>query len=289
MKISRQTTPWLVGALIFLTTSTGAFAQGGLASVASLHDPGPETAPPEADFTAEVLASFRLSNGGTVKLLAVPELGELGYVEIVQAGAEPVLPGDGAMGPLEVFLALAPLEAPIPRALIDLDTHGDAEHLAAGRARTERLSEPMAVAISDLDLPAQGLAASYCGSGGGSLFAIDQCRSFSGHNCNLIDFCDASYNGGDTVWFSLTRSSYSGGWLTRQSSYGRTAACGTSVEIKQQYWVSGAWSTLSTQTMQSGQLYVSSWHGPQAYRRIVRKRLTSSGGFRAYTNFHNDC
>jgi len=316
MDFSVKSRNWLIGILSLLVMGAGAFAQSPILpteasgwrqrletaprSLAADHDRLAAMQPPdpsglesatEVVLEAIELASFELSNGSTVTLLVVPELGELGYTEVVQAGAEPVLPGEGELSPLEVFLALAPVTAPIPRALIQLDIRGDAERLAVGRARTDRLVQPIPVSMEDLELRVLVGAAGSCGSGGSSYFESHHCGVPLSHSISTygnIDFCDANYNGGDTVWFSLTRSSYSGGWLAREASYGRTAACGTSVQIKQQYWVSGAWVTLSTQTMSSGQTYVSSWHGPQAYRRIVRSRLSSSGGFRAFTNFHND-
>ena len=85
----------------------------------------------------------------------------------------------------------------------------------------------------------------------------------------------------------MTRNSYSNGWKKRYRSYGRTAACGTSVRIRQQYWVEGAWKNLSTQYALSGQVAISAWEGPLAYRRILRNRLSSSGGFRAFSDFYH--
>jgi hypothetical protein len=314
MELSVQGKSWLIGILVLLVAGVGAFAQTpttlsyagdwnqrsqtAARSLVSDHQrlvaiqpPDPSSLEPSEEIVLEPieLVSFELSNGSTVKLLAVPELSELGYVEITQVGAEPVLPGQGELRPLEVFLALAPLETPIPQALIDLDTQGNAESLATGRQRTDRVSEPIPVGIDDLGLRNLAGASGSCGSGGGSYFAINYCKAQLGHNCNLIDFCDASYNGGDTVWFSLNRGSYSGGWLMRRASYGWTAACGTTVRVRQQYWVSGAWVNLSTTDVNSGQVVYVYWEVPNAYRRILRSRLTGSGGFRAYTNFHNDC
>lgn len=244
---------------------------------------------PESKLDAIELATFSLSNGSTVTLLAVPEFREIGYVELVEIGAESILPSD-EMSPLEVFLALAPSDTPVPRALIDLDIKGTGERLAAGRTRTDLLSEPIAVAVEDLGFPVRlaTKATSSCGSGGAQYFASNYCGPPVSpvNHAFAIEFCDANYNGGDSVWFNLTRNSYSGGWKMRPRSYGRTAACGTSVEIKQQYWVSGAWVNLSTQLMQSGQVYISAWQGPDAYRRIIRSRQTGSGGFRAYSDFY---
>lgn len=305
MRVSAQGRIWLVGIVVLAIAGTGALAQGTLSDpvvrnqrleigqarpaddvdrLAALRPPEPGTLEqaPEVTIEAIELAKFELSTGGTVTLLAVPELGELGTIEVVQAGAEPVLSGEGEMSPLEVFLALAPLEMPIPQALIDMDRTGKAERLAAGRLRTDRLPEPTAVDVDDLGLRNQVGAAGSCGPGGSSHFANNYCGCVLNHGGDLISFCDSG------TWASLIRSSHDGAWRAREASYGRTAACGTSVRIRQQWWVSGAWATLSTQVMDSGEIYISSWHGPNAFRRIVRERLAGGGYLRAYTNFHND-
>ena len=131
---------------------------------------------PESKLDAIELATFSLSNGNTVSLLAVPELREIGYVELVEIGAESILPSDD-LSPLEIFLALAPSNTPVPRALIDLDIKGTAERLAAGLTRTDLLSEPIEVAVEDLGLPVRlaTKATSSCGSGGSQYFASHYC------------------------------------------------------------------------------------------------------------------
>lgn len=280
-----------IGGAFLLLVSVGLSAQipagplhldPGLAPGESLHG----ATAPKVEVQAEVLATLELSNGSTVTFLAVPEIGDLGYSELVPPGAHPVLPHDNDLRALDIFLALAPLDVLLPRALVEFDTRKGVERLVVGRELTDRLSEPVYILLDALDFEEGSLrnqvgASHYCDSS--TEFAGDRCKASAGHNCGLIDFCDAG------LWVSLTRSSYRSGWQEREASYGYTSACGTDVRIEQQWWTGGAWSTLSTQVAPDGFNYISSWHGPNAFRRIVRVRQSASGGFRAYTNFHNDC
>jgi|GEM_PF-5533274 len=240
---------------------------------------------PEADLQAQVLAVFELSSGSTVTFLAVPEIGELGYSELVPVGAHSVLSHGGDLRALDVFLALAPLDVPVPRVLIDLDTRDGAEKLAVGRLLTDRLDEPVYVLVDELGIDDQSLrsqagASHYCSSA--AEFASDLCKAEAGHNCNVIGFCDSGLRS------SLTRESKQGGWQKRQSSFGWTATCGTAVEVRQEWWINSAWDGHDPVLVPEGATYWVKWHGAQLYRRYIRTSL-SSGSFRAYTNFHNDC
>lgn len=152
----------------------------------------------------QVLATFELSNGSTVSFLAVPEDGELGFSELVPPGALSILSQRGDLRALDVFLALAPVDLPVPQALIEFDTREDVETLVVGRSRTDHLAEPVHIPLDELGLEESGIrnqvgASHYCGSA--ALFASDLCRAEAGHNCALIDFCDSG------LWTSLTRSS----------------------------------------------------------------------------------
>jgi hypothetical protein len=252
-------------------------------------DPGEEfdhgATAPVVEVEVEVLATFELSNGSTVSFLAVPEDGELGFSEMVPPGALSILSDRGDVRALDVFLALAPLDLPVPRALIELDTRKNVEELVVGRSRTDHLIEPVHILLDELGLEEAAIrnlvgASSYCDSA--VKFASDLCRAEAGHNCGLIDYCDSG------LWTSLIRSSYRGGWYKRQASFGWTATCGTAVEVRNLYWDNSQWKELPAVLVPSGYYYFVKYHGLQTYRRVIRACL-SSGNFRAYTNFHNDC
>lgn len=247
------------------------------------------------------LAKLTLDNGNTVEFVALPELGDVGVIEIA------AIEGDGSTiaayqdsSALEIFRRVAPEETPIPPLLLELEAarHQDPGEDSGLDADLLLPPEPAEEASGPADLPEdRALVKSHCGADGAEDFKDDYCDQSGLNLFSPIKFCDHNYPpaGGNSVWYSLIRNSIkNGNWEKRWNSHGITGTCSTDVKVFHFYWgytafVGMHWKLNFSFTVAPGQVTTTLWFGgSKRYRRVERYRLGAVGGFRAATTFYNN-
>ncbi len=232
-------------------------------------------------WTAEdvTLATFQLPHNGQLEFVAVPELGEVGLVETypVERGLRFTTED---VDPLELYLALAPSDLPVPQALM---WHAEDPELAAGRALVDHLAEPVLItdeAVALLSKLPDYPQNHFCGSDGQGFFEV-VCNSY---DTSGINFCES----GD--WHSVIRNSYSGGWQKKKKQSAIIGSCNTSVSVKLRYrglcGFSYCWKNASSYTVAYGKSSGKIYSGAVKRRRRNEYNRNDSGYFRAHTSFY---
>lgn len=266
------------------------------ASTSADAEPGPELGDDDLaaldDQAADAveIATFHMSNGNLASLYSVPGEDELLFSESSVVEENLVFADAEDVSMLEKFLILAPDESiPIPRALAATD---DAGLVSPTRAVVDVVDEPI-----EVDVFGQGLlpqvsqlnVSTACSDS--DYFQSEVCYC---PGCALITafwFCDEDYNGGNSLWFSLTRSTEAPSWGSperKSDSWSKTVACSTPVRTRhyRKALVGNNWSLSIDETRPAG--WYTIWHaeGSDRHRRVQHERTTSSGGLRAHTYFY---
>ena len=232
-------------------------------------------------WTAEqvTLATFQLPNDGQLEFVALPELGEVGVVE-----SFPVEHGlrftTEDVDPLELYLALAPSDLPVPQALM---WNAEDPELAAGRMMVDRMVEPVLIteeAVAFLSKIPDYPTNHFCGADRQDAFEV-VCNSY---NTGGINFCESGN------WYSVIRNSYSGGWQKKKKQSAIIGSCNTSVSVKLRYrglcGFSYCWKNASSYTVGYGKSSGNVYNGAVKRRRRNEYSRNDSGYFRAHTSFY---
>ena len=235
----------------------------------------------EDPWTAQsiTLATFQLPHRGSLEFVAIPELGEVGIVESFPLEQSLRFTTEEA-DPLELYLALAPADLPVPQAL--LWTAEDPE-LASGRVLVNQLSEQIWIteeALEDAAKIPDYPTNHFCGSDGQGFFEV-VCNSY---NTGGINFCESG------AWYSVDRNSYSGGWQKKKKQSAIVGSCNTSVAVKLRYrglcGFSYCWKNADSYTVAYGKSSGRAYSGAVKRRRRNEYRRNDSGYFRAHTSFY---
>ncbi len=236
------------------------------------------------------IAKFQMSHGNVATMYMLPDEGEFLFSEVSRTEENLVFADAEDISMLEKFLLLAPSDdIPIPHALAETDQEG---LVSAERPVVELLTEPV-----EVDVVALGLVAPV------SQLNVNNACSDSNYfqnevcycpGCALITafwFCDEDYNGGNSLWFSLTRSTESPNWgssAKKGDSWSKTTACSTPVRTRhyRKALVGSTWYKSIDETRPAGTYAI--WHaqGSQRHRKVRHQRTISSGGLRAHTYFY---
>jgi hypothetical protein len=230
------------------------------------------------------LATFQLDNGNRVEFELTADGGvAVGEIADGKSGhAQLVLDPEGRLDPLERFLAIAPEGTPVPDALAALD---DGRGLVGDRATVPVLDATIdasvAIAFSPWDVDTNG--------------ACDNADQFYNDVCLQADteinqfwFCDWNYNGGNSMWFHLLRSTKGPRWDSPQDkrrSVTWTLSCDTNVTVQHRAWLDGDWATILDKDQ--GDYVISSWTqlGSDRHRGVKIDRTQSQSGFRSLAYF----
>ncbi|MCA9709058.1 MAG: hypothetical protein KDK70_24650 [Myxococcales bacterium] len=253
----------------------------------------PEDGPPLLDdgpADAIQIAKFQMSHGNVATMYALPDEGELLFSEISAVEENLIFADAQDVTMLERFLLLAPGDdVPIPRALLDTDEEG---LVSPERPVVDVVDEPIEVDVLALGLiePISRLDVGDACSDSG-YFQNEVCYCSGCALPTAFWFCDANYNGGNSLWFDLTRTTETPAWGSpdkKSDSWSKTVACGTPVRTRhyRKALVGSTWTKSIDETRPDGTYAI--WHaqGDERHRKVIHERTTSSGGLRAHSYFY---
>ncbi|KYF50415.1 hypothetical protein BE04_26570 [Sorangium cellulosum] len=204
---------------------------------------------------------------------------------------------------LENYIELAGEDAPVPRAIVELDDmlgEEEREQALSTRNIVDRLSEPAHLGRASVaQESALALTSSVTPSCSDAMhFADNHCYYLTNdlvapNRHDPIWCCDESYpsacgrnpSQGDTMWAKLIRETQQ----ARKNSYSRTAACGASVMVDHYYKAWGEWFLTDVDPLVVPSNTVSSRFrmGGAWWDRKIEHDAGSGGGLRAYSEFTN--
>lgn len=206
------------------------------------------------------------------------------YEEIGPETSAPTFATTPELEALDMFLALAPADTAVPRALIQSLDAG-ARDSATARLGSRKLVDAMATPI--LATPSLALRKVGEEHDTGGWNCSQGASDFENFACDggtvpgTIEYCDSGQ------WWNLQRSS---GDSKRRKSFGLFVACGTDVQIKHSYADCCNWWELDTKILPSSHWMWSRYTGAVDRRRRVNYDRVSqfSGSYlRAYTAFYD--
>lgn len=241
----------------------------------------------------DVLARFEIGTN-TVEFLD-DGAGGVFVTELTPAGPNEhfVVKYDGVKSPLDWYLDLAPEGAPVPEALVALQSaqFGPVPDLGL-RPLTTRHEAPFVLEARADDVAeiAGGIgkkvsainteATGSCGSNGGAHFENRYCGRSGG---GQIERCGATFNGGNSVWFHHIGST---GSAKRKNVLTITAACGVGAIGDVEYQVGNTWYFNKQLTIPEDFIRSTTHFGAAKYRRRVdTERTASHHGFRTVAAF----
>ena len=242
----------------------------------------------------EVLARFELESGNVIEFQADPLTDDIGYTERFIAGeSTPVFPADADISLLELYLQIAPDNAPVPKRL--LDAAPDSEPLVIQEALERELVDYAGELVPRTGILGLQSPPSVVEGGGGwncinndtsSAFAADYCSHSGGSN--KVSYCDSG------SWTNLVRGNF-----TRTHAYSVTAFCNPNCPYsyctgenarKYHEFYSGYWQdSYAFYPIYSGEVIFTTWGSVAALRRVRHLRNVGAYGYvRAYTVFYNN-
>lgn len=209
--------------------------------------------------------------------------GEITYFELVDGSVavrdttlRGVLSND-ERSPLEMYLAITPPSAAVPRALLEIETSPEIVAGAGARTIVHRVPITTTAVIGDIVSPTPIEAAgNYC-AGTTSQSWLDEICTLTNWDVN---FC---HNG---TWYSV--SDEVGSSNKKHSSRSVTLGCGANGRVRHNYWFWGVKYNPIDETTPSGQ--VTQWThygGTSLERQIVHSRTTDSSFVRASSHFNH--
>lgn len=243
-----------------------------------------KAAPPAREMKTVNLATFQLANGNEVRILGVPEVGEVMVGEWVDAGPIERFVLEPKTHPVEVFRRLAPKNSPVPRMIAQLD----AKKALAGRKLVEALDQTIQVPMERLGLTAaaapQAAGAGSCqpGAAGAAFFESHHCNSDGG----------PGYGKSEAYCFEDSRD-----WIDkstgsrRRATYSRMASCGSGMnKFRHFYGTASGWDTQVT-VFVDPQKVVRWWSykkGVKRHRRVRFEEHVAGGWVRGWVKYHSE-
>lgn len=235
------------------------------------------------------LGRFALAENHEIIFEAIPQLGEVGYSELVDLSAGQRVPDLDAeeLSILHKYIAITNKGIPVPQLLVDLDDEVDEDSvrtLLKGRDLVESPGTIAGVGGSIIASPPTAAAAvNVCGASGADAFEDAYCLNKG------IHYCD---NG---IWYSHVRSS---GSSKRKYSHSITGSCQSTAVVHhfyRAYWFGWKWFYVQNPIQQfvpHGSVKYWKYKGAVKRRRKVERYKTNNGdnlnaGFRAWTGFYN--
>ncbi|MBY5982599.1 hypothetical protein KUW18_00710 [Halomonas sp. DP5Y7-2] len=230
------------------------------------------------------LARVELSNGNTIEFVGVrgdskePEVGmrELGQLDRATGAT---FAAERDVTALELYLRLAPKDAPVPDMLLELNPA--VERKAFKHRTVERVEDAIEVDLDELGIaPDIARAGPSSGGGPGQSYCVpgDGYDLFRNHNCETVSFPS------NTWWWCDPAAHYyhRDRWTSnhkRRNSVGVTSAChGPAATLHYYKNAFGNWRHLHTWHLASGYWQWTRYEGLSKRDRWIRHRCVTGGG-----------
>jgi len=244
----------------------------------------PAESAPVRELESVRLVTFHIGNLSEVRIVAVPEIGEVSVMEVIPAGGNEKFVLQPGLTPAEVFHRLAPRNTPVPEAILASDDR----QLLADRALVTAIDAPIQVRPAKLglkpSLPTKvGGGSCQNGAAGADYFIDNHCGALGGPGYGSSEsYCDSDASD----WIQRTSSS------TRRATYTRMASCGDGDNRLRHFYhtVIDGWVTQVNEVFAPGQV-ISWWSyvtGIKRDRRVRFEEEESAGWVRGWTKYHSE-